>query len=132
MRSLADGLPPEIAQQINPDWRKNETEYWSVRDHLLDKYQGQWIAFADGAVVAANIRPVAVFQTAHQSAPHAYVICVGREEEPVRMLRASFAYDKSYPGEALPVLRERILERDVLNSLEVLFRGPSGEVVINP
>jgi hypothetical protein len=27
---------------------------------------------------------------------------------------------------------ERILGRDVLNSLEVLFRGPSGEVVINP
>ena len=28
--------------------------------------------------------------------------------------------------------RERILGRDVLNRLEVLFRGPSGEVMINP
>jgi hypothetical protein len=28
--------------------------------------------------------------------------------------------------------RERILGRDVLNSLAVLFHGPSGEVVINP
>ena len=27
---------------------------------------------------------------------------------------------------------ERILGRDVLNRLEVLFRGPSREVVINP
>ena len=27
---------------------------------------------------------------------------------------------------------ERILGRDVLNSLEVLFRGPSGEVIVNP
>ena len=27
---------------------------------------------------------------------------------------------------------ERILGRDVLNSLEILFRGPSGEVVVNP
>lgn len=27
---------------------------------------------------------------------------------------------------------ERILGRDVLNSLEILFRGPSGEVVLNP
>jgi hypothetical protein len=27
---------------------------------------------------------------------------------------------------------ERILGRDVLNSLEVLFRGPSREVVVNP
>lgn len=27
---------------------------------------------------------------------------------------------------------ERILSRDVLNRLEILFRGPAGEVVINP
>jgi hypothetical protein len=27
---------------------------------------------------------------------------------------------------------ERILGRDVLNSIEVLFRGPAREVVINP
>jgi hypothetical protein len=28
--------------------------------------------------------------------------------------------------------QERILGREVLNCLEVLFRGPSSEVVINP
>jgi hypothetical protein len=27
---------------------------------------------------------------------------------------------------------ERILGRDVLNRVEVLFRGPAGEVVVNP
>jgi hypothetical protein len=27
---------------------------------------------------------------------------------------------------------ERILGRDVLNRLEVLFRGPIGEVIVNP
>lgn len=27
---------------------------------------------------------------------------------------------------------ERILGRDVLNRLEMLFRGPSGELVVNP
>ena len=27
---------------------------------------------------------------------------------------------------------ERILGRDVLNRLEILFRGPIGEVVVNP
>jgi len=215
MKSLADGLPPEIAQQIHPDWRKNEAAYWAVRDQLLAQYQGQWIGFADGRVVASGTRPVAVFHAAHQVAEHPYVICVGREDEPYRMRRTSFAYDTSYPGEALPVIRaefrrfsgvpglaldqvipdtgadtsalpwadcqqmqldaaqgvpglmsgvaggsattlgflawvhldgqeyqcqlhadfvgqERILGRDVLNSLEVLFRGPSGEVVLNP
>src|SRR6266849_2507642 len=215
MKSLADGLPPEIAQQIHPDWRKNEAAYWTVRAQLLSQYQGQWIGFADGVVVASGTRPVAVFHAAHQAAEHPYVICVGREEEPYRMRRANFAYDTSYSGEALPVIRaefrrisgvpglvfdqvipdtgadtsalpwadcqqlqlnpaqgvpglmsgvaggsattlgflvwvhldgndyqcqlhadfvgsERILGRDVLNSLEVLFRGLICEVIVNP
>jgi hypothetical protein len=215
MKSLADGLPPEIARQVHPEWRKNEAAYWAVRDQLLQQYQSQWVGFADGKVVASGARPVAVFQAAHQAAAHPYIICVGREEEPYRMRRTNFAYDTSYPGEALPVLRvefrrvsgvsgslldrviadtgadtsalpwvdcqqlqldpaqgvpglmsgvagssattlgflvwvhldgneypcqlyadfvgkERILGRDVLNSLDVLFRGPSAEVIINP
>src|SRR5439155_5122937 len=105
MKSLADGLPPEIARQIHPDWRKNEAAYWAVRDQLLGQYQGQWIGFADGVVVASGPRPVVVFHAAHQVAEHPYVICVGREEEPYRMRRAHFAYDTSYAGEALPVIR---------------------------
>ena len=215
MKSMADGLPPEIARQVHPDWRKNEAAYWAVRDQLLSQYHGQWIGFADGKVVASGPRPVVVFHAAHKAAAHPYVICVGREAEPYRMRRATFAYDTTYPGEALPVLRaefrrssgvtglvldhviadtgadtsalpwadcqqlqldptlgvpglmsgvaggsattlgfvawvqldgneyecqlhadfagnERILGRDVLNSLEVLFRGPTGEVVLNP
>jgi len=64
MKSLADGLPPEIARQIHPEWRKNEAAYWAVRDHLLSQYQGQWIGFADGAVIASGTSPVAVFHAA--------------------------------------------------------------------
>jgi len=47
MKSLADGLPAEIARQIHPDWRKNEAAYGAVRDQLLGQYRGQWIGFAD-------------------------------------------------------------------------------------
>jgi predicted aspartyl protease len=215
MKSLAAGLPKDIARQIHPSWRKNEAGYWAVRDQLLGQYRNQWIGFSDGVVVASGTRPVVVFHAAHQVAEHPYVICVGRENEPFRIRRVNFAYDASYPAEPLPVIRaefrrasggsglvldqiipdtgadtstlpwtdcqqlqlnpsdgvpalmsgvaggsvstlgflvwvhldgneyqcqlhadfignERILGRDVLNSLEVLFRGPSGEVVINP
>ena len=52
MKSIADQLPSDIAQQIHPDWRKNEAEYWAVRDQLLSQYQGKWIGFADGTVIA--------------------------------------------------------------------------------
>lgn len=215
MKSLIDGLPPEIAQKIHPDWRKNETAYWAKRDELLAQYRGQWIGYANGRVLVTGTSPVEVFHKAQASGEHPFVTCVGHEHEPSRMRRAVFPYDATYPGEALPVVtvefrksasgpglvlpqviadtgadasalpwadceqmdlnpqdgapglmggvgdttvatvvfqawvhldgnaypcrlqadfagHERILGRDVLNGLEVLFRGPAREVVINP
>ena len=104
MKSLADDLPPDIAAQIDPDWRNNEAGYWAVRDQLLPQYQDQWIAFADGAVITSGTSPVAVFHAAEATGRNPFVVCVGHEDEPVRMRRASFAYDGTYPGEPLPIL----------------------------
>src|ERR1700722_11195280 len=105
MKSLADALPPEIAQQIHPDWRKNEAAYWAVRDQLLGQYQGQWIGFADGVVIVAASTPLEVFLGIQQSSQHPFVIRVGHEEEPwYRIRRVSFAYDTTYPSAALPVV----------------------------
>ena len=215
MKNIADQLPPEIARQIHPDRRKNEVAYWALRDQLLEQYRGQWIGFADGRVIASGTSPVTVFHAAEATGLHPFFICVGREEEPCRIRRATFPYDASYRGEALPVITvefrqatgslgvvldrvipdtgadasvlpwadcqlleltpslgvqglisgvagstaatlafqvwvqldgrdyacrlqadfvgsERILGRDVLNRLEILFRGPVGEVVVNP
>jgi predicted aspartyl protease len=215
MSSMADGLPSEIARHVHPDWRQNEMAYWEVREQLLDQYQGKWIGFADGKVVATGARPVVVLHASRQVAAHPYVTCVGKEDQPFRVRRAAFSYDSTYAGEPLPVLpvefrpnsgqpglmldqviadtgadttilpwadcqqmqldpalgtpdlllgvaggatttlsfliwtyldgteypcqlladfagRDRILGRDVLNSLEVLFRGPRGELVVNP
>jgi hypothetical protein len=89
MKSLADALPPEIAQQIDPAWRKNEAAYWAVRDQLLRQYQDQWIGFADGVVIASGSSRVAVFHAAEAKARSPFVTCVGREDEPVRMLLRS-------------------------------------------
>ncbi len=80
MKSPADALPPEIARQIDPDWRKNEAAYWAVRDQLLSQYQDQWIGFADGAVVASGSSPVAVFHATEATARSPFVTCVGRME----------------------------------------------------
>jgi predicted aspartyl protease len=216
MKSLADGLPPEIARQVHPDWRKNEQGYWAARDNLLPRYRGQWIAFADGAVIVAAPTPLEVFLAIQRSGRHPFVIRAGHEDEPwYRIRRASFPYDTAYPSAALPVVsaefratsgstglvldrvipdtgadtttlpwpdcqqlhldpalgvpgmitgvaggavvtvgfliwvwldgqeypcqlqadfmgQERIMGRDVLNRLDVLFRGPTGEVVVNP
>jgi hypothetical protein len=97
MSSLADALPAEIARQINPGWRKNEAGYWAVRDQLLAQYQGRWVGFADGAVVAAGATPLEVFLAIQNSGTHPFVIRVGHEGEPwYRIRRTSFHYGKSY------------------------------------
>lgn len=215
MPTIADQLPPEIARQLHPDRRKNEAEYWATRDRLLGQYRGRWIGFADGQVVAVGDSPVAVFHAAESSGRHPFFICVGYEEQPCRIRRATFAYDATYRGEPLPQVsveyvpvqgssgvvldriipdtgadasvlpwadcqllqlspatgvqgllsgvsgssaatlsfqiwvrldgqefacrlqadffgNDRILGRDVLNRLEILFRGPANEVVVNP
>jgi len=89
MNSIAEQLPPEIARQIHPDRRRNEAEYWSVRDQLLDQYRGQWIGFAEGRVVASGASPVTMFHTAEATGLHPFFICVGTEEEPCRIRRAA-------------------------------------------
>jgi hypothetical protein len=216
MKSLADQLPPEIASQVHPEWRKNEQEYWAARDGLLPDHNGRWIAFADGGLVAVGSTPLEVFLSIQHLAQHPFVVRVGHEGEPwYRIRRASFGYDTAYPSGALPVVsaefrstsgslgvvldrvipdtgadtttlpwsdcqqlkldpalgipgvisgvaggmavtigfliwvwldgqeypcqlqadlggHERILGRDVLNRLEILFRGPTGEVIVNP
>jgi hypothetical protein len=104
MKSLIDGLPPEIAQRIHPDWRRIEAEYWAHRDQLLVQYRNQWIGFADGRVIASGSSPVEVFHTAQESGLHPFVTCVGHQHEPCRMRRDTFAYDAMYPGEPLPVV----------------------------
>jgi hypothetical protein len=91
MKSLADELPPEIARHVYPNWRKNEAGYWIVRDQLLRQYKGQWIGFADGEVIPSGASPVAVFHAAEATGRNPYVTCVGRENEPTRLRRVSFA-----------------------------------------
>ena len=85
MKSLADLLPPEIAAQLHPDLLKNEAAYWAARDGLLAQYQGQWIGYADGVVVASGTSAVKVLHEAQETGTHPFMTCVGREFEPDRI-----------------------------------------------
>jgi hypothetical protein len=85
MTSLADGLPPEVAAALPPEWRANEAAYWAARPGLLSTHRGQWVAFADGAVIAAGPSAVEVLHAAAASDRHPFVARVGAETEPTRM-----------------------------------------------
>src|SRR5262245_37720446 len=90
MKNFADQLPPEIARQLHPDRRKNEADYWAARAQLLEQYRGKWIGFAGGRVVTSGTRAVEVLHAAEATGLHPFFVCVGREDEPPRVRRASF------------------------------------------
>ena len=98
MKSIVHQLPPEIARQVHPDCRKNEAEYWAVRDQLLKEYQGQWIGFADGRVVASGTSPVTVFHAAEVTGLRPFFICAGIEDQPCLIGRVGFPYDAPILG----------------------------------
>jgi hypothetical protein len=87
MKSLINGLPPQIAKRIHPDWQKNEADYWTQQPQLLSQYRDQWIGFANGRVIVSGTSAVEVFHAAQQSGLHPFVTCVGREHEPCHMRR---------------------------------------------
>ena len=95
MRSLIEGLPPEIAKRVHPDWQKNEAEYWAQRDTLLRQYADQWIGFAEERVIASGMSPVEVFHAAQASGKHPFVTRVGHEHERNRMRFTSLTFDFS-------------------------------------
>ena len=117
VRSLVEGLPPEIARRIHPDWQKNEAEYWAQRGTLLGQYTDQWIGFAEGRVIVSGTSPVEVFHAAQASGKHPFVTRVGHENEPNRMRRASFPYDSSYSNEPLPVLTAEFRKQTGISGL---------------
>ncbi|HET6880545.1 MAG TPA: hypothetical protein VFI31_10345, partial [Pirellulales bacterium] len=104
MNDPVSQLPPDIAMQIDPAWRKNQADYWSERERLHAQHEGQWIGFANGKVVVSGTSPVAVFHAAEATAHSPFVTCVGKEDEPCRIRRSTFNYDNTYPGEPPPVL----------------------------
>ena len=99
MNGILDRLPSEVAQRIHPNWKKNERSYWARRENLRRQYEGQWIAFADGTVIASGSSPVQVLHVAQRTGRHPFVTCVGREDTPQRMRRSVYGYDLAYPGE---------------------------------
>ena len=216
IQSFASGLPPEVAAAVHPQWKGNERSYWEHRDQLLAEHRGHWIAYDSGEVVVSGDSPADVLHRSKQMARHCYLVRVGCEDQPCRMRRVTFAYDRSYGEEPMPVIeldfkkavdglsarfdrvivdtgadasampwtdcqqlklqpedgapglmggmgqpglvstlffavwvcldgvdypcrlqadfngQERILGRDVLNRLDVLFRGPAQQLVLNP
>ncbi len=101
----SQNLPPEQRQRLHPDFLANERDYMAMRDQLLPRYRGQWVAVHDGQLIAADADLIAVTRAAGQVRGHPYIARVGEEDTTVFRLRvATFGYDRSYLPFPLPLI----------------------------
>lgn len=78
-------------------------DYWRMRDELLSKHRGKWVAVHRGRLVAVGDSPVSIMREALAEDGYAYTNKVGEEDRVVvRQRRASFAYDLAYSPTAIP------------------------------
>jgi hypothetical protein len=102
-RTQTANLPPEQRQRLHADFLANEQAYLQMRDSLLSQYRGQWVAVAEGKVVAAGPGFLGVTEAAADYGGHPYIALVGGEDSVVfRVRRVQFAYDSAYQPFALP------------------------------
>jgi hypothetical protein len=102
-RTQTANLPPEQKQRLHADFIANERTYLQMRDSLLSRYRGQWVAVANGKVIASGGNLLRVSEAAAAVGGHPYIALVGAEDQVVfRVRRAEFSYDPAYQPFALP------------------------------
>ena len=75
---------------------RDHDDYWRMRDDLLAKYPGKWVAVRKGEIVAVGDDPLGIAEQAAAEDGYAYGNLVGQEDEvTMRQRQVSYAYDRS-------------------------------------
>ena len=90
-------------QLVEKGFEQDRLDYWAMRDELLAKYSGKWVAVHKGRVVAVADEPLSIMEQALAEDGYAYTNKVGEEDKIViRQRRVSFPYDDTYSPTPLP------------------------------
>lgn len=74
-----------------------------MRERLLARYAGKWVAVHNGQVVAVGNDPLSIMAQALAEDGYAYTNKVGEEDKIViRQRRLAFGYDETYSPTAMP------------------------------
>jgi hypothetical protein len=68
-------------QIVEKGFEQDRLDYWAMRDELLAKYAGKWVAVHKGSVVAVGDEPLAIMDQALASDGYAYTNKVGEEDK---------------------------------------------------
>jgi len=78
-------------RKVEQGFEQDRRDYWAMRDELLRKYAGQWVAVHNGQVVAVGDDAVSIMERALSEDGYAYTNRVGEEDKIiVRERRVSF------------------------------------------
>lgn len=90
-------------QMVEKGFEEDRQAYWAMRDELLAKYPGKWVAVHRGRVVSVADEPLSIMEQALAEDGYAYTNKVGEEDKIViRQRRVSFPYDDTYSPTPLP------------------------------
>lgn len=90
-------------QAVEQGFEQDRLDYWAMRDELIAKHPGKWVAVHKGRVVAVGDDPLAIMEQALASDGYAYTNKVGEEDRIViRQRRISFPYDHTYSPTPIP------------------------------
>ena len=81
-------LPPDQRQRLHDGFLANEQAYLQMRDGLLPRYRGQWVAINEGRVIAAGGDLLAVSEAAAANRGHPYIAFVGDDDKVVFRVRS--------------------------------------------
>ena len=88
---------------VEKGFEADRQAYWAMRDELLAKYPGKWVAVHKGRVVSVADEPLSIMEQALAEDGYAYTNKVGEEDKIViRQRRISFPYDDTYSPTPLP------------------------------
>jgi Family of unknown function (DUF5678) len=88
--SILNFVTSHETQIVEKGFEQDRLDYWAMRDKLLAKYAGKWIAVHKGRVVAVGDEPLAIMDQALADG-YAYTNKVGDEDKIViRQRRVSF------------------------------------------
>jgi len=105
-----------LCEEVKRKFDLEKEAYWAMRNELLKKYEGKWIAIVDGEVAAVGETSSEVVEKASKvrmSGP-IYINKVGEEKNVVRRYRKygkSWPYDMDYDPPA-PVVKGSLLKFD--------------------
>jgi hypothetical protein len=122
---------------VHTRFENEKSVYWGMRDELLKKHFGKWVAIVNGKVSAIGEKKMAVLKEAftRTHSEVGYINRIGYEEitkrKSIRQI-VSGRYDKEYDppvqmaGQEFPItvdcrsdFNEDILGRDIINEFEL-------------